>query len=224
MEILKATNPIYPLLGMFASIATLVFGLVCAKMDNILYFYAGIYVLYLCYGYYRACIAVVPMLALMITLFCGLTYLTGSDTQFIIYALNRSFAVCFATIAGLSTPTSSFIRNLRQIKVPKMVTLGMLIAINFFPLFVKEMRQIRSAMKTRGAGSIFNLKVFYRAFLIPLVVRIVHISDTLSLSVETRGFTMDNTQTTVFEPKNIAPKDILFVIIFVAMMAGVCLI
>ncbi|MFI3229510.1 MAG: energy-coupling factor transporter transmembrane component T [Bacillota bacterium] len=221
MERFNAKNALYPILAIAASVVTVVFGLVNAKTDNIIYFYVALYALYLCFGYYKACIAIIPMLASMVFLFCGITYLVGADTQSIIYAMNRSFAVCFGTLAGLGMSSPKFIRSLRQIKVPKTITLGMMIAINFFPLFIKEMRQIRSAMKTRGAGSMLNIKVFYRAFLIPLVVRIVHISDTLSLSVETRGFTVDPSETTIFEPTMFKIRDGIFAVIFIVLMVGV---
>lgn len=223
MERFNAKNALYPLLGMMASIATIVFGLLCAKMDNVIYFYVALYAIYLAFGYYKACLAILPMLASMVIMFGGITYLIGAGTQSIIYAINRCFAICFGVIAGLGMSAPQFIRSLRQIKVPKIITLGMMIAINFFPLFIKEMKQIRAAMKTRGAGSMLNLKVFYRAFLIPLVVRIVHISDTLSLSVETRGFTVEPTDTTIFEPTSLGIRDVIFSVLFIFAMVGVVL-
>ena len=65
-------------------------------------------------------------------------------------------------------------------------------------------------MKTRGAGNVFNPKIFYRAFLVPLVMRLVNISDTLSLSVETRGFSLGGEPYTIYKREKIAAKDILF--------------
>ncbi len=224
MDFLNAKNPIYPLLGTLVSIATLVFGLLMAKTDSILWFYAGLTVVYLFYGYYRACIGLLPVLIFMVTLFATLTYVVEHNLETTRYAVNRSFAVCFTFIPGLSVSSVRFVRNLRQIKLPKMVTLGMLISLNFFPLLAKEMRQILSAMKSRGAGSIFNYKVFYRAFLLPLVMRIVQISDTLTLSVETRGFTTDKSETTIFEPVKFIWRDFLFLLLFVVCMIGVLLI
>lgn len=75
-------------------------------------------------------------------------------------------------------------------------------------------------MKTRGAGSILNPKIFYRAFLIPLVTRIVDISDILALSIETRGFTLGKTMCTVYKKEYINVFDVLFIL---GIIAGVVL-
>ena len=60
----------------------------------------------------------------------------------------------------------------------------MLITLSFVPVLAAEIRQVRSAMKTRGATSLYKPAVLYRAFLIPLIVRLVNISDTLTLSLD----------------------------------------
>ena len=71
-------------------------------------------------------------------------------------------------------------------------------------------------MKTRGAGSVLNPKILYRAFLIPLVMRLVNISDTLALSVETRGFTLGGSLYSIYKKEFPAVSDVLFVIGLVA--------
>lgn len=70
-----------------------------------------------------------------------------------------------------------------------------------------EVRQTREAMRTRGAGGLLNPAILYRAFLIPLMVRLVNLSDTLALSVETRGFTTEATPYTVYRPVYLQAKD-----------------
>ena len=66
-------------------------------------------------------------------------------------------------------------------------------------------------MKTRGAGSVLNPKIFYRAFLVPFVMRLVNISDTLSLSVETRGFSLEKVPYTVYKKEIVCLSDVLFI-------------
>ena len=67
-------------------------------------------------------------------------------------------------------------------------------------------------MKTRGAGSVLRPKIFYRAFLVPFVMRLVNISDTLSLSVETRGFSLEKRSYTVYKRENVCLSDVLFML------------
>lgn len=96
------------------------------------------------------------------------------------------------------------------------MTLGMLITTGFVPVLSGEIHQVRSAMRTRGVTSILNPTAFYRAFLIPLLVRLVNISDTLALSVETRGFISDTGEYTVYHPIRIKPRDVCFAALFLA--------
>ena len=103
-------------------------------------------------------------------------------------------------------------RNLSTLKAPRGLTLGMLIATSFPPVLRAEKQRVREAMKTRGAGSVFNPKIFYRAFLVPLVMRLVNISDTLSLSVETRGFSLEKTPYTVYKKEAVCISDVLFIL------------
>ena len=92
-------------------------------------------------------------------------------------------------------------------RLPRVLTLAMLITFTFFPLLRAEVRQTREAMRTRGAGGILNPAILYRAFLIPLMVRLVNLSDTLALSVETRGFTTYPAPYTVYRPVYLQGKD-----------------
>ncbi len=209
-------KPIYPLLGVAISLLTLFFGLFTARIENIYIFYIVLYFLYLCFGYYKACLGVLPVTFLLIALFAGSTYFITYDINNVIVSINRSLAVSFALIPGLALSSTYFIRSLQQAKMPKIITLGMMIAVNFFPLFLKEMKQIRNAMKTRGVTSLLHPAAFYRAFLVPLVVRIVNISDTLSVSVETRGFTSEKCLTTIYEPMKFVWTDILFFVLFLS--------
>ena len=113
------------------------------------------------------------------------------------------------------------IRNMNQLHFPKMLTLGMLIAVRFVPVVGSEVRQIREAMKTRGVrASLWNFKCFYRALLIPLIMRLINISDTLSLSLETRGFELENTPVTVYEPVQFTLRDGLYLAGMIAVLAG----
>lgn len=224
MQMFNSKKPIYPVLGLLVAILTLVVGLIFSGNENILYFYIGIYTLHLVFGNFRACLAVIPFTVLMASFFGMTTYIVAQDIGSTTEAVYRSFAVCLAVIPGLSIPTTEFIRNLRQLKLPKGVTLGMMITLNFVPLFRKEMVQIRDAMKTRGAVSVLNPKVVYRSFLIPLVIRIVNISETLSLSVETRGFTLEKSETTVYQPVQFKVRDLIFISLFIIIAVGVIVI
>lgn len=215
-EKLQIKNPIYPLIGILASAAIIVFGLVTANKLECMYFLAGVWLLFLLFGYWKSCLAVLPVAGVLCAVFSGITYAITRDVAATYAAANRILAVCVAVVPGLALSPIYLTRSLSQIGTPRMITLGMMIALNFFPLLKAEVRQIREAMRTRGAGSLLNPKIFYRAFLIPLVMRLVNISDTLALSVETRGFSTEKTPCTVYKPVRLRVVDILFALLVAA--------
>ena len=65
-----------------------------------------------------------------------------------------------------------------------------------------------------------NFRILYRAFLVPLVMRLVNISDTLALSVETRGFALGKVQYTIYKRESFALSDLVFVL---GLLAGAAL-
>ena len=136
----------------------------------------------------------------------------GRDLTAAIAMVNRFGAVFLAVALGMSMQPIDMTRSLATLKAPRGVTLGMLIATSFPPVLRAEKQRVREAMKTRGAGSALNPKIFYRAFLVPLVMRLVNISDTLSLSVETRGFSLEKTPYTVYKKETLCISDALFIL------------
>lgn len=134
----------------------------------------------------------------------------------------RLSGVVIAFIPGVSMPPSSLVRCLTQLKFPRLMTLGILITLIFIPILNREINQIRNAMKTRGATTLWRPQVFYRAILIPLIVRLVNISDTLTLSVETRGFICDDVKPSVYKPIKIKSRDIVFAVLFLLIFV-ICL-
>lgn len=210
MGTLKVRNPVYPLLSVPASVVILVFGLVTAKSVASTCYLAGVWLLLLAFGYWKSCLAILPFAAVMSGIFCGITYALSKDPVTTYAAANRILAVCIAIIPGLALEPVMLVRNLSKLRAPRMVTLGMMIALSFFPLLRKETKRIREAMITRGAGNALDPRIFHRAFLVPLVVRLVNISDTLALSVETRGFSTDDKNYTVYRDVKFRLKDAAF--------------
>lgn len=156
---------------------------------------------------------VLPAAAVMCAVLAGITYIISKDIGQTSAAINRILAVCIAVIPSLALPPVLLVRNMSAMKLPRMLSLGMMITLNFFPLLSGEVRHVREAMKTRGAGGLFRAEIFYRAFLIPLIMRLVNISDTLALSVETRGFTMNAEDCTVYKTVRLRISDILFIVL-----------
>lgn len=208
-------NTLYPVLGITVSLLIFIGALLMARSIWGVIFLATVYILLCLFGYFSTCIKMVPFMVIYVGVFYLIFYLSsGFNAEFAVQMSVRLSGVAVAAIPGLSLPPVRLVRNLTQLNCPRFITLGMLITLSFVPVLNSEIKQVKNAMRTRGVTSVFNPAMLYRAFLIPLVVRLVNISDTLALSVETRGFVSDKNNFTVYKPVYMHSRDIAFAILF----------
>lgn len=213
----KKESKLYPLFAIASGIVIIIFGLIKAKDPQIFFFIGGVWLLLLGMGCYHASLKILFVASVLSLLFFLISYALYKNVSSALALVSRILVLFVAMIPGFSIRPVDLVRNLNQLKFPRAIALAMLIALNFGPLLKKEIFQIREAMKTRGAGSFFNYKIFYRAFLIPLITRLVNISDTLALSVETRGFTMDQKSTcSVYRVIKPCRKDFFYLVLLFA--------
>lgn len=183
-------SKIHPFLGILLCIFIMIYSMVFSYHSYTIYFLISVYFIFIIFGLYKEALRVIPFAIISILIFSGLTYLINKNLNSANAMTNRLLGLTIAVIPGMAIRPIDLTRCLNQIRVPRSITLGMLITLSFVPLLHDEIRQIKDAMRTRGATKILSPRIFYRAFLIPLTMRIVNISDTLALSVETRGFEM----------------------------------
>lgn len=213
----------YPLIAVVAALFLIVFGLVTAKSVSCTYYLLGVYVWLFLFGCHRSCLRILPALLIVGGSFASIAFFAyGKSVEAAMSMANRFGAIFLAAAIGMSVEYAAMTRALSQVHVPRSVTLGMLIATSFVPVLRAEIRRVREAMRTRGAGSAWNPGIFYRAFLVPLVMRLVGISDTLALSVETRAFALGKVKYTVYKKETVALSDVIFLL---GLMAGsVCVV
>ena len=213
MKFFKFKTRLYPLVAIAASLFVIIFGLAYARGR-----YTGIYLLgvlvWLCpFGCLRVVLRMLPAFVVFGGAFAGIAYASaGGDVSAAISMLNRFGALFLGVALSMSVSAVRMTRSLSQARAPRAVTLGMLISMSFVPMLKGEISRVREAMRTRGAGSLLNPKILYRAFLVPLVMRLVNISDTLALSVETRGFTLGGGLYSIYEKEYPAISDVLFLV------------
>lgn len=213
----QVRRPLYPILSILTALLTLIGALALARSVWGSVFVAAVFLLLCLFGYASTCLRALPAIALYLAVFSLIFYLaSGGNGVFTWQMANRLAGVAVAVLPGLSMPPVRLTRCLTGLGCPRLVTLGMLITTSFVPVLSGEIRQVRSAMRTRGVTSIWNPTAFYRAFLIPLLVRLVNISDTLALSVETRGFVGGDGGYTVYHPVRPAGRDLCFAGLFLA--------
>lgn len=219
MSFIRYKNRLYPLLALAASILIMVFCLITAKSVLCSFFLVGAFLWLALFGCLRACLKVLPVYVVVAGIFSAISYFSSGRDAFAAMAMaNRLGAVLLAVVPGMSVKPTALSRTLSQWRVPRSVTLGTLITFSFLPVLKAEIRRVREAMRTRGAGSVLNPAIFYRAFLVPFVMRLVGISDTLALSVETRGFALGKVPYTIYKREGLALSDVVFVC---GLLAGV---
>lgn len=221
MSFFRYKRNLYPLFIIASSLLIMVFGLITAKTLQCLYFLLGALVWLIIFGCWKQALKALPAFIILGGAFSAIAYFAaGNDLNAALAMVNRFGSIFLALVPGMSIQAVAMTRNLSQLRTPRGITLGMLITMSFVPVLRAEIKRVREAMKTRGAGSILNPKIFYRAFLIPLVTRLVDISDTLALSIETRGFTLGKGKYTVYKKEVINIFDVLYLL---GLVAGVVL-
>ena len=105
-----------------------------------------------------------PVLILTGGSFATLAYFAyGKDGKAAMAMANRFASVFLAAALGMSVEPADMTRNLSTLKMPRGVTLGMLIATSFPPVLGAEIKRVREAMEIRGAGSVLNPKIFLQS-------------------------------------------------------------
>ncbi len=221
---LKEKNNIFPVFMLISAIGIMVLGLIFASDIKCSYFLGGLYLWIFLFGKKKKGLRMLISYLIVGGIFSSISYLVNdySWPSFIAMA-NRFGAVFIALLIGMNVEPNDTVRCLSTLRFPRSITLGMLIATSFPSSLKEEIKRVKEAMKTRGAGNIFNIKVFYRAFLIPFVMRLVNISDTLSLSIETRGYSLESKSYSVYKKSYVNFIDVLFFIGVLGASVGVIL-
>ena len=217
MTFFRVKTKLYPLIAITASFFVIIFGLVAARNENLCWYLLGVLVWLCIFGCFQGVFKMLPAFIVFGGAFAGIAYASaGGDLASALSMLNRFGALFLGVALSMSVAAVRMTRSLSAVHTPRAITLGMLISMSFVPMLKGEIGRVREAMKTRGAGSVLNPKILYRAFLVPFVMRLVNISDTLALSVETRGFTLGGSLYSIYKKEYPALSDALFLLGIVA--------
>lgn len=222
MEKLYIKKPIYPVISLLSSLAVFCIGLLVSKSLAILYLLAALTVIYILFGYSRVLLQAIPLFLLIGAIIGAGAALTSGHYMAGIQTMGRILLLAYSSVVMVALPPVSLTRNLADLRVPRILTLGMLITVRFVPLLINEAKQITEAMKTRG-GKVgwYHLPYLYRAFLIPFLMRIISISDLMAVSIETRGFALSDTPYSVYKHVRFAVRDGIFALSILAALTGV---
>ncbi|MBB5218814.1 energy-coupling factor transporter transmembrane protein EcfT [Treponema rectale] len=142
-------KPVYPVLSILCSVLIFSGSLIFAKSIWGIFFLLSVFLLLTISGYGKTCFFMLPFIIIYTGIFSVIFYFSsGRDAAFAVQMAVRFGGVALAVIPGLALEPVLLVRNLTQLKCPRLITLGMLITLSFIPVLAKEINQIRGAMKT----------------------------------------------------------------------------
>ena len=217
---LQMKTPLHPQIALILTFSIMLLGIFIAKDFKLPIMLGGLILVYLVFGFGFALLKDLLIIVPTSLLIGVITYLVRRDIAVAVGMWGRIAFLGLCALPLITLPYINLVRWLTQVRCPRMITLGMLIAMRFIPILIKEVKTVREAMKTRGVyASLLNFKCFYRALLMPLMLRIINMSDTLSLSLETRCFDITDSDVTIYKAVNKTVRDYLFCVTIFALIA-----
>jgi energy-coupling factor transport system permease protein len=187
----KETRDIHPILSLVFSLLLFVMGLLFVKSTWFWMYVVTFSVLFLLFRFEKLMLKLIPFVLVFGLVMGSLTLINGS-MQDALYAIYRVLALGLAGVLSMSIRPINLVRALNQLRVPRWISLGLLIVIRFIQIFREEIKRILQAIALRGIRFASTPALWSRAFFIPLTVRMLSISEGLATSLETRGFSTDS--------------------------------
>lgn len=220
----SAKHPVHPVVSFFSTLLTLAVGMICSKTPFVFVYMAVLLIVFLLFGFTFAALLLPLGMGIFGIVTGGISALINRTWDMFWISPARCLLIGVCVVPLLSVPPATLVRSLNQMRVPRLLTLGMLVTIRFIPILYDEIWQIRDAMRSRGIDTRWYspkwYRNLYRAFLVPLIMRVVSISDTLSLSVETRAFDTASHTATVYHPVTFQLRDTVFAFLIVCIVTA----
>jgi energy-coupling factor transport system permease protein len=137
--------------------------------------------------------------------------------------------IMFASSIIASTKVGRLIAAIQEIRFPKGITIGLTVAIRFFPSIAEEGGVIIYPMKRRGLsfslrGIVTHPVLVIENILVPIIMRMTIVANELSVLSITRGIDSDAKRTSYYKNRFTvadAPLMLLFTAMAVIAVIGV---
>ncbi|HHW94668.1 MAG TPA: energy-coupling factor transporter transmembrane protein EcfT [Mogibacterium sp.] len=212
----RTEKNLHPILSLVFSLFLFVSGLLFVKEKWFLIYILTFLIILLIFRFGGTILKIMPLILIFGSLMALITTINGSRWD-VLYSFYRVFALVPAITLSMSIKPVHLVRSFNQIKVPHWISLGFLIVIRFVRIFLDEIRQIRQAIILRGIRFTETPVLWGRAFFIPLIIRVLSISENLAVSLETRAFSTE-VEGTAYETITFEKRNYIF-----AIMSSTCL-
>lgn len=147
---------------------------------------------------------------------CMLHLVTGEADSSWMMAL-RFCAIWISSTLMLSVPPMAFVRILRQVQAPRVLTLTILITLRYVYVLFGQIAIVLVSWRTlpRGKGR----KIGWSRISVPLVARALAISDSLSNALMLRCFSLNGVvPVTIYKQVTFRVWDALFIVLLVSIL------
>lgn len=208
----QAEKRYHPLLLLTFSLLLFVAGLLFVKEKWFYLYILTFLIIFSLFGFIKIIARTTPFVLMFGALMALLTTING-DRLDVLYAFYRVLAFGLAAVLSMSIKPIHLVRSFNQLKIPRWISLGLLIVIRFVQIFREEIRLIRQAIILRGIRFWETPALWCRAFIIPLIIRVLSISEGLAISLETRAFSTD-IEGSSYEIICFKIRDVIFAVLF----------
>lgn len=214
-------NGIYPLIGIICNVSILSIGLFFVKETWFFIYLLSILLIQLIFGYGKTLLRALPVFATFILVSAILTWAFSGEKR-VMEVSGRFLLFGIASLTSLGMNPIDLVRNMNQCKLPRALSAGFLVSLRFTTFLAGELKLIFKAMKTRNIFPLRQPRVWYRAILFPFIIRLMSISDNLSISLETRAFDIHDQNYSIYKPLYLRGRDMIYlVLVFVVIILGV---
>lgn len=190
--------PIIGFISFFISDTILLF--VILSFSFLLYIYSGIY---------KKAFYFLAFFSLLLGLEYGMVKIRDYDLVFALYMMifflsRMTLIAMFGAYITRTTKISEMIEALNRMKVPRSISIPFSVLLRFAPTMGYELKALRENMRIRGVikNKFFVLRnpIKYAAYtLVPLLMRMIKVSDELSASALIRGLDSGDNRVTIVE-------------------------
>lgn len=169
------------------------------------------FLLYIYSGIYKKAFSFLVFFLLLLGLEYGMTKISNYNFVFALYMMifflsRMTLIAMFGTYITRTTKISEMIEALNRIKIPRSISIPFSVLLRFAPTIRYEMKALKENMRIRGVikSNFFILlhPIKYIEYtLIPLLMRMIKVSDELSASALIRGLDSEEKRVTIVELK-----------------------
>lgn len=200
---------INPILSFILSLLIFFIGLSIVKEKWFYHYYISILILYILLGFGLAYLKTFLFFLPLGMIYILVTYV-GNDLYQTDLAFRRILALGLSSTLSLTIDPSSLSRSLSKLKISKSMGIGLLIVINFIRLIKQEIIILKNAIYLRGIRFFKQPILWLKSFSLPLLIRLISISDNMTRSLEVRRFSTE-TGSTAYKSTSLKSFDYLLI-------------